>query len=502
MTGPKLSWPVSRQILVPMLAVTVTASAVNAFSAAWSAASRRKDELTARLDQIASVVSEASFPRSPGVLARLEQLSGADFVVRPQVGSESVVSTLAEPLSAGAIDELFRGPVAGADQSAATDGATSSSTARDHRTQRLDQRDYLVTVRPPVGIQRETIAVLYPADEVRAEQWSAAWPALIVGLVGTGALVPVCLRVSRWIARRVGQIEAGVQRLASGDYAPLPIREPPADELDELVRGVNQLAARLSELVAQTVTMERTRLLAQVAGGLAHQLRNSIAGARMAIQWQAQRLPTGIDRQGIEVALQQLQLTEQQVRGVLALGPRSQIQRTWHEPSVVAREVIQLLRPVFEHRQLQFTPPETWPPGRLLLDLDAVRASLINLLQNAIDAAGAGSRASLDTGKDLAGDSAGSDAAAGGQVRLDVVADDAGCEFIVRDNGPGVPPDLADQLGQPFVSGKPDGVGLGLALARQCAHDHAGQLTWERVDDWTVFRLQLRNRAADSNSSP
>jgi hypothetical protein len=61
----------------------------------------------------------------------------------------------------------------------------------------------------------------------------------------------------------------------------------------------------------------------------------------------------------------------------------------------------------------------------------------------------------------------------------------------VSDNGQGPAAEIADTLFEPFASTKPEGVGLGLALARQVALDHGGTLTWTRKDDRTFFSLML-----------
>jgi nitrogen-specific signal transduction histidine kinase len=62
----------------------------------------------------------------------------------------------------------------------------------------------------------------------------------------------------------------------------------------------------------------------------------------------------------------------------------------------------------------------------------------------------------------------------------------------VLDNGPGIADDVRGRIFEPFVTGKPEGVGLGLTLAAQVAESADGGLTFERVENWTRFRFQIR----------
>lgn len=103
--------------------------------------------------------------------------------------------------------------------------------------------------------------------------------------------------------------------------------------------------------------------------------------------------------------------------------------------------------------------------GALEVAGDRVRLEqvLVNLIQNAADAIGG---------------------RPGG--RITVVADrqDAGaCRITVTDNGPGIPPAIRDQLFTPFASSKPDGLGLGLAIAQSIVRDLGAELRLARSDD-------------------
>src|ERR1700676_2750524 len=64
-------------------------------------------------------------------------------------------------------------------------------------------------------------------------------------------------------------------------------------------------------------------------------------------------------------------------------------------------------------------------------------------------------------------------------------------EFCLRDNGPGVPEDLLPHLFDPFVTTKPSGSGLGLALAAKIIGDHGGIIECESQPRRTVFRVLM-----------
>jgi two-component system nitrogen regulation sensor histidine kinase GlnL len=71
-------------------------------------------------------------------------------------------------------------------------------------------------------------------------------------------------------------------------------------------------------------------------------------------------------------------------------------------------------------------------------------------------------------------------------------------EICVIDSGPGAPEDIAEHLFDPFVSSRPEGKGLGLALVDKLVRDMGGivQYSREGMPNETVFRILLQ-RAAD-----
>jgi signal transduction histidine kinase len=95
---------------------------------------------------------------------------------------------------------------------------------------------------------------------------------------------------------------------------------------------------------------------------------------------------------------------------------------------------------------------------------------LINLLDNAVQAAGAG-----------------------GTVRVSSWCENGRANIEVSDSGPGVPPEVQNRIFDPFFTTKPvgQGTGLGLALSRRIALDHEGDLRLVRQPGGATFRLEL-----------
>jgi two-component system nitrogen regulation sensor histidine kinase GlnL len=72
-------------------------------------------------------------------------------------------------------------------------------------------------------------------------------------------------------------------------------------------------------------------------------------------------------------------------------------------------------------------------------------------------------------------------------------------EFCVRDNGPGVPDDLMPHLFDPFVTTKPTGSGLGLALVSKIVGDHGGIIECESQPRRTIFRVLMPVYSGDAS---
>ena len=293
----------------------------------------------------------------------------------------------------------------------------------------LDGRRYRIGRMRSAGVRPETVLVLTPEPSLIRATLEAVWPLLAVAAATLIVFVPLGL--------------AAVHR--------------------SLMAG------------------ERQRLLGQLAAGFAHELRNAVTGARLAIDLHRRRCttpdsPTAPRDDSLAVAVRQLDIVEEEVRGLLALGRAPQTAPVPTDLDQLLDEVCTLTAARCTHAGVRLN---RGPAGGLsiLARRESLRAALVNLTLNAIDAAG----------RD-------------GTVWLESRLDDGHVNLFVEDTGPGPPPALADRLHEPFVTGKPEGVGLGLAVANAVAEEHGGSLSWHRDFGRTRFAIRLPVRTLERPS--
>jgi signal transduction histidine kinase len=82
-----------------------------------------------------------------------------------------------------------------------------------------------------------------------------------------------------------------------------------------------------------------------------------------------------------------------------------------------------------------------------------------------------------------------------GEIELTARPENGGVRVEIRDHGPGVPPELAGRLFEPYVTAKSGGTGLGLALAKQAVEMHEGAIAVEETPGGgATFVVRLRGR--------
>jgi len=253
--------------------------------------------------------------------------------------------------------------------------------------------------------------------------------------------------------------------------------------LESSLREARSLAADLERQVEarrdteqQLLQAQKMEALGQLAGGVAHDFNNLLT----VINFGASDALAGDDphqvRESLAMVLDSATQAEQLVRQLLTFSRRDVAQpRSIAVNELVERTAAVVRRLVPGSVQVETElDPEV---GRVFMDDVALRQVLLNLCLNARDAmSDGGGRLCLRTGRRR-----GAVAGVGG-TRLEAAADGAGWVVIeVADDGPGVAPDLRDQIFEPFVTTKPagKGTGLGLSTSLHIAREAGGTIALE-----------------------
>jgi signal transduction histidine kinase len=239
-----------------------------------------------------------------------------------------------------------------------------------------------------------------------------------------------------------------------------------------LIAGVGfarSLNRRLIQLTRQVLQTEQLAAVGQMAAGMAHELGNPLTSMKILVQAaladeettggangvsHAERGPS-LRGRDLLVVEEEITRMERLVQSLLLFGQPPQVEKRALDVRPLVEQTLGLAaaRSLAAKTAIEFSRPVE--PVVATVDPGQLRQVLLNLLLNAIDAAGAGGvvQVNLENGPD------------------------GGLTLRVADNGPGLPPALGSRIFAPFVTTKTTGLGLGLSICRRVAEAHGGAIT-------------------------
>lgn len=334
---------------------------------------------------------------------------------------------------------------------------------------------------------RETVVLTacpVPTPDAHLGAWTMARIAIVGGKAydevtrGLGLLLLFVIGSGLWLGysfyrwtHHFNRIESALQH---GGVEELPAIALSQDaELDRIIIALNDFSARLKAAQARAaelhVALERAQrfaALGRLAASVAHEVRNPIAAIRLKIE-NALAQPDKRDA-ALPFVLREVERVETIVRSLLkraeplSVAIKDVAVREWLSERVNAfAERCKAKGVAFDFD----TAVQSWR-----FDPAALGRALDNLLDNALD-----------------------HTPRGGKIMLSVQGGEDGKTMRLRvcDSGPGVAAQIRPRLFEPFVSGRPDGVGLGLALAREIAIAHGGVARHMEQTPGACFEMEI-----------
>jgi PAS domain S-box-containing protein len=237
---------------------------------------------------------------------------------------------------------------------------------------------------------------------------------------------------------------------------------------DELERRVRERTVELAEAQENLVRKERLAVLGQLAGGVAHQIRNPLA-AIMNATYVLKRHLSPEQHPNVDDAIR---IIHDEVRHanviITGLLDYARVRTPDRHPT----SIVDLIERVLA---ADWIPPNV-KVGRAIdrdvplvdVDADQLHGALFNLVRNAVEAM-----------------------PEGGTLHVELRADDGAILVAVTDSGPGISAQVRAHLFEPLHSTKPMGIGLGLVTARTFVEAHGGRIASVPVPTGARFEIRL-----------
>jgi len=288
---------------------------------------------------------------------------------------------------------------------------------------------------------------------------------LVLLVAGAGA-VAICgallVVLTYTVQRPMVELQQKIAQLGSGDLGVSVSFARRNDEIGDLGRNFNQMVAQLRESRAEIERLHRTQMsraehmatLGEMATGLAHEIRNPLAGIAGVIEIIGRDLPSSSPaRAVVKDVRQEIARINRIVTDLLQTARPHPPRIRKSDLNTTVEHAVMLGRQQAVAKSTEITLRKDPSLPEVDHDSDQIHQVLLNLLLNALQA--------IDVNGKIA-------------VTLELRGETAVIE--VADNGRGIPPDQLPNIFRPLYTTRGDGTGLGLSLARRIVEDHQGRI--------------------------
>lgn len=314
---------------------------------------------------------------------------------------------------------------------------------------------------------------------------------LVIALLGTIAALGVV-----WTVRPLRRLALGVRELGRGDWAQRVLVDSPTrgDEVSQLAREFNQMAAALQERERRLIFGERLAAVGQLAAQVTHEIRNPLSSVALNVELLADEIAATSPEahQLLGKITQEIDRLTSITEDYLGFVRRKNPERVRLDLGAELQSLLDFMAEELAAAGIRVV--RQLRPAWVLGDAGQLRQAFMNLLRNAREALADGPPPPQNPIGDLL-DEEDREPVPGDlpperarpadvpdarspcvTVRVERVGDRV--RALVADNGPGlaVAADEAEHIFEAFFTRKPQGTGLGLSIVQQIVQDHEGEV--------------------------
>ena len=230
---------------------------------------------------------------------------------------------------------------------------------------------------------------------------------------------------------------------------------------------------RIEELQSELMRVSRASALGEMGSALAHELTQPLSAIAGFVEASAALINQGRGRVPARVhelmdkAVAQTLRAGRVVRRLREFTRKGEAKRSAEDINAVVEEICELATLGMANNGIAVEMDLATDLPPVLIDSVQIQQVVLNLVRNSIDAL-------IDC-----------DA---GVIAISTARRDDMVEVTVRDNGPGLPPEVRERLFEPFVSTKPNGIGIGLSICRTIVEAQGGEIKVDtRAEPGTAF---------------
>ncbi|MBI3403971.1 MAG: HAMP domain-containing protein [Acidobacteria bacterium] len=285
-------------------------------------------------------------------------------------------------------------------------------------------------------------------------------------MVAVGGALVICaallVALAVLVQRPLVELQTKIARLRDGDLSVSASFADRNDEIGDLGRDFNEMVRQLRESRVEIERLHQTQMtraehlatLGELAAGLAHEIRNPLAGIAGVIEVMGRDLPDTSQAKDVWKEVQhEVQHIQQILTDLLNYARPKPPDMHPADLRVTAEHAVHLAQQQVLTKPIQIVLEQKGDLPPVEHDATQVQQMLLNLLLNAIQA--------ID---------------GAGKVDLILEAREGKVFIVVRDTGRGIRPEQLPNIFRPFFTTKGQGTGLGLSLARRIVEAHNGHI--------------------------